>query len=65
MPDDLDIYRSANLLIDHNGDDAEDHAADQIAAMMIRGDMDGVTAWRRILGAIKQLQGVTPAGTVH
>ena len=65
MLDDLDIYRAARLLIDQHGDGAEDHAADQVAAMMIRGDMDGVTIWRRILDAIKQLQGKTPAGTVH
>jgi hypothetical protein len=29
------------------------------------GDLDGVAAWRRILDAVKQLQGDAPAGTMH
>jgi hypothetical protein len=40
-------------------------AAERADAMLDAGDLDGVATWRRILDAIKQLQGVTPAGTVH
>jgi hypothetical protein len=32
MPDDLDTYRSARLLIDHNGDEAAIRAAEQADA---------------------------------
>ena len=65
MPDDLDIYRAARLLIDQHGDEAAIRAAERADAMLEAGDLDGVAIWRRILDAVKQLQGVTPAGTVH
>lgn len=35
------------------------------AARLDAGDLDGAATWRRILEAIKQLQGEEPAGTVH
>ncbi len=65
MPDDLDIYRSARLLIDQHGDEAAIRAAERADVMLDAGDLDGVAVWRRILDAIKQLQGDAPAGTVH
>ena len=34
-------------------------------AMLEAGDLDGAATWRRILGAVKQLQSRKPAGTVH
>ena len=65
MTSDFDIYRSARLLIDQHGDEAAIRAAERADAMLEAGDLDGAATWRRILDAIKQLQGVTPAGTVH
>ncbi len=46
MTSDLDIYRSAQLLIDQHGDEAPIHAAMQADAMLDKGDLDGVAADR-------------------
>ena len=65
MVDDIDIHRSALLLIDQHGDKASIHAAMKADELSEKGDLDGAAAWRRILDAIKQMQNKTPAGTVH
>ncbi len=41
MPDDLDIYRSAKLLIDQHGEDAPIFAAMQADRCIEAGDLDG------------------------
>ncbi len=57
MVSDLDIYRSAKLLVDQHGDDdAPIHAAMQADAMLEKGDMDGAATWRRIIKAVEELQ---------
>ena len=57
----LDIYRAANLLVKHHGEDASIHAAMRADAMLETGDLDGYAAWRRILRAAEELQGTEPA----
>ena len=57
MLPDLDIYRSANLLVKQHGDDAPIHAAMRADAMMEGGDLDGLATWKRIFKAIEELQG--------
>jgi hypothetical protein len=49
MIPDLDIYRSANLLVKQHGEDAPIHAAMRADAMLEAGDLDGyaaLVAWR-------------------
>ena len=41
MIPDLDIYRSANLIVKHHGADAPIHAAMRADAMLDKGDLDG------------------------
>ncbi len=41
MTSDLDIYRSAKLLIDHHGEDAPIFVAKQADACSERGDLEG------------------------
>ncbi len=53
---DLDIYRSANVLIKHHGQDAPVHAAMRADAMLEKGDLDGFAVWKRILRAAEELQ---------
>ncbi len=65
MVDDIDIYRSARLLIDQDGDEAAIRAAERADAMREHGDMDGVAVWLRVLDAIRELQDEKPAGTMH
>ena len=45
---DLDIYRSANVLIRQHGEDAPIQAAMRADAMLEKGDLDGYEVWRRI-----------------
>ena len=55
MTSDLDIYRSARLLVDQHGAEAPIHAAMQADAMLDKGDLDGAAVWRRIVCAINEL----------
>ncbi len=48
---DLDIYRSANLLVKQHGPGATAHAALRADAMLERGDLDGQAVWLRIMRA--------------
>lgn len=51
---DLDIERSASVLIASRGiDGAATHAAAMVVVMQQRGDDDGELAWRRIAAAIR------------
>ena len=56
MPDEIDIYRSAKLLIDQHGDDAPIFAAQQADRCLEAGDLDGKAVWMGVIGAIKELQ---------
>jgi hypothetical protein len=56
MTSDLDIYRSAQVLIRQHGEDAPIHAAMRADAMLEAGDLDGLAVWKRILRAIAELQ---------
>ncbi len=55
MPDEIDIYRSAKLLIDQHGEDAPIFAAMQADKRMEAGDIDGCAVWKRVIQAIKEL----------
>ncbi len=57
---DLDIYRSANVLVKRHGQDAPIQAAMRADAMLESGDLDGYAVWRRILRAVEELQGTEP-----
>ncbi len=56
MPTEIDIYRSADLLIRRYGEDAARPAAKRAATLLEGGDMEGRRAWLSILEAIKELQ---------
>ncbi len=49
---DLDIYRSANVLIEHYGADAELEAVQRAEQCASAGDVDGWAVWERILKAV-------------
>ncbi len=55
MIPDLDIYRSANLLVKQHGQHAPIHAAMRASAMLEKGDLDGYVAWKRIIKAVEEL----------
>ncbi len=60
MTSDLDIYRSAKLLIDQHGEDAATHAAMQADRLLAAGDMAGKRTWVRIMWAIEELERIEP-----
>ena len=65
MADDLDVYRSANLLVKQHGADAPIHAAMRADAMLDDGDMDGRAVWLGIKAATETLLPSKAAGVVH
>ncbi len=60
MVSEIDIYRSAKLLIDQHGEDAGLEAAMRADAMLEKGDMEGATTWRRIVKAVEELLAAAP-----
>ena len=60
MTSDLDIYRSANLLVKQHGEDAPIEAAMRADAMLEASNMGGYEVWRRILRAVEELQKTAP-----
>ena len=55
MIPDLDIFRSANVLVREHGQDAPIEAAMRADAMLDKGDLDGYAAWKRIVKAAEEL----------
>ncbi len=65
MTSDLDIYRSARVLVKRHSEDAPIHAAMRADAMLDKGDLDGFSMWKRILWAVEELQGTATGARVH
>jgi hypothetical protein len=61
MIPDLDIRRSAWVLIQRYGADAAVEAAARADEMLDVGDVDGARVWQRIANAIDHLQAEKPA----
>ncbi len=51
---DLDIYRTANLLVKRHSQDAPIQATMRVDAMLDKGDLGGYAVWRRILRAVER-----------
>ncbi len=60
MTSDLDIYRSAQVLVKRHGPDAPVQAAMRADAMLDKGDLDGYAVWKRVLKAVEELLRVVP-----
>ena len=56
MTSDLDIFRSASVLIREHGEAAALEAAQRADAMLEKGDMEGAAVWRRIVKAVEEIQ---------
>ena len=67
MTPDMDIWRSANLLVKQHGEDAPVHAPMRADAVLEGGDLDGPRVWKRILRAVEELQRLEAksGGAVH
>ena len=65
VPPLIDIYRSANELIEQHGEDAPLHAAMRADELLENGDMEGKAVWIRIVKAVEELLlREPPGGTV-
>ncbi len=60
MTSDLDIYRTANVLVKHYGKDAALEAAQRADAMLEKGSLDGHQVWKRVLATVKEIQRQEP-----
>lgn len=56
MTEEIDIWRTANLLVKHHGEDASIVAAQRSDACLASGDVQGQLVWKRIVAAILELQ---------
>lgn len=50
-----DIYRSAKILIDEHGSEAEDFASERMTYFMEKDDAKGASVWLGIMSAINDL----------
>ena len=55
MPSEIDIYRSANLLINQLGEGALTFAVQQADACWERGNLEGKAVWIGVIRAIQEL----------
>jgi len=60
LTSDLDIFRTANVLVKHYGEDADLEAAQRADAMLEKGAIDGQRVWKRVLAAVKEIQREEP-----
>ena len=60
MTSNLDIYRTASVLIREHGEDASLEAAQRADAMLDRGSVDGQRVWKRVLAAVREIQRQEP-----
>ncbi len=60
MPSQIDIYRSAKLLIKQHGEDAPIFAAIEADACSEKGDLEGKAVWLRVIKAVKEMQRTQP-----
>ena len=65
MPTDIDIYRSAQILVDQHGQDAVHEAAIRADELLDAGDLDGQAVWMRIRKAVLELLKPGDGEAVH
>ena len=56
MTSDIDVFRSAAVLIREHGQNAVLEAAQRADAMLEKGDMEGVAVWKRIVRAVGEIE---------
>jgi hypothetical protein len=60
--EDIDIWRTAKLLVNRHSKDAPIVAAQRCDELLDAGDLDGQRTWKRILAAIDKLVREAPKG---
>ena len=63
---DWELWACANTVLKTHGDSAALHVAEQLGALAIKGDEQGIRAWQEIAKRIEQFQsGAKVPGTRH
>ena len=67
MPSEIDIYRSANLIIKKCGsrNSPKEYAHSEMSRLYEKGDTEDATVWARIANAIDELTKDQPESSVH
>jgi hypothetical protein len=66
MPDQIDIYRTASLMIREHGSEANIHAAIRSDELLEAGDTECASVWRQVVKAIQELQrGARPGEAIN
>ena len=55
MLSDWELWACANRVLQTHGEEAARHAAEQIGALVLEGDAEGVRTWQEIAARIAQL----------
>ncbi len=61
MIPDIDIWRSAQVLVKRHAPDAPTHAAMRADELLEAGDLEGCAVFKRVLRAVEGLQRTEPA----
>jgi hypothetical protein len=61
----IDIWRTANLMLKRYGDRALEESAIRAEELEAACDDEGAAIWRRIATAVEQLANKTPPGPLH
>ena len=65
MIPEIEIWRSANLMVTRYGEVAKLESAKRAEGLAAGGDLAGVAVWLRIIDATGQLPITTPSGPMH
>ena len=60
MISDIEVWRSANVLLKTHGTNVDLVSAQRADELLAEGDVEGQLVWLRIIKAIKELQRITP-----
>ena len=55
MIPDLDIFRSANILVKRHGQGAPIHAAMRADELLDKGDLEGCAVFKRVIRAVEEM----------
>ncbi|MBN9590287.1 MAG: hypothetical protein BGN85_12975 [Alphaproteobacteria bacterium 64-11] len=61
--DEIDIWRTAKILIDAHGENAWLEAAQRADHALEDGSPEGVTVWKRVLRAVEDLRRQKPSAS--
>ncbi|MEQ9111210.1 MAG: hypothetical protein RIF37_00535 [Rhodospirillaceae bacterium] len=65
MTSDIDIYRTAAVILKEHGDDAEMYAMLRADELLDAGDVEGQITFLKIVAAIREIENIEPTSSLH